>query len=204
MTLATDYALGLLAASLSIRMRRRGAPSGRSYWVAALAAAAAAAFLGGTYHGFLPWLDSRIATVLWKATLLSIGCAAYGASMATIRIHLSEPARRVCRLVAAVQLVLYSVGAMLTDAFLLAIVNYSIAFGFVLAVHARAWLRWRDIPAAWVIAGVVVSFLAAGIQAAGIAPHPHFNHNDLYHVVQMVGTWMLYRGASQQSDMPPG
>ena len=203
MTLATDYALGLLAASLSIRMRRRGAASGRSYWVAALAAAAAAALLGGTYHGFLPWLDTRIATVLWKATLLSIGCAAYGASMATIRIHLSEPARRVCRIVAAVQLALYSVGAMLTDAFLLAIVNYSIAFGFVLAVHARAWLRWRDLPAAWVIAGVGVSFLAAGIQAAGIAPHPHFNHNDLYHVVQMVGTWMLYRGASRQSDMQP-
>ena len=203
MTLATDYALGLLAASLSIRMRRRGAASGRSYWAAALAAAAAAALLGGTYHGFLPWLDTRIATVLWKGTLLSIGCAAYGASIATIRIHLSEPARRVCRIVAVVQLVLYSFGAMLTDAFLLAIVNYSIAFGFVLAVHARAWLRWGDLPAAWVIAGVVVSFLAAGIQAAGIAPHPHFNHNDLYHVVQMVGTWMLYRGASRQSDMRP-
>ena len=203
MTLATDYALGLLAVSLSIRMRHRGAASGRSYWVAALAAAGAAALLGGTYHGFLPWLDTRIATVLWKATLLSIGCAAYGVSMATIRIHLSAPARRVCRIVAAVQLALYSLGAMLTDAFLIAIVNYAIAFGFVLAVHARAWLRWRDRPAAWVIAGVVVSFLAAGIQAAGIAPHPHFNHNDLYHVVQMVGTWMLYRGASRQSDMQP-
>ena len=204
MTLATDYALGLLALALSIRMRRRGATSGRSSWVFALAAAAAAALLGGTYHGFLPWLDTRIATLLWKATLLSIGCAAYGVSMATIRIHLSEPAGRVCRTVVVLQLMLYSVGAMLTDAFLIAIVNYSIAFGFVLAMHARAWLRWRDSPSAWVTAGVVVSFLAAGIQAAGIAPHPYFNHNDLYHVVQMVGTWMLYRGASQQSDMPPG
>ena len=204
MTLATDYALGLLAVSFAIRMRRRGAPSGRSYWVTALAAAAAAALLGGTYHGFLPWLDTRIATVLWKATLLSIGCAAYGVSMATIRIHLSAPAKSVFRIVAAVQLVLYCVGAMLTDAFLLAIVNYSIAFGFVLVIHARVWLQSRDAPAGWVIAGVVVSFAAAGIQAAGIAPHPHFNHNDLYHVVQMVGTWMLYRGASRQSDRQTG
>ena len=204
MTLATDYALGLLAVSFAIRMRRRGAPSGRSYWVIALAAAAAAALLGGTYHGFLPWLDTRIATVLWKATLLSIGCAAYGVSMATIRIHLSAPAKRLFRIVAAGQFGLYSVGAMLTDAFLIAIVNYAIAFGFVLVIHARVWLRSRDVPAAWVIAGVVVSFLAAGIQATGIAPHAHFNHNDLYHVVQMVGTWMLYRGASRQSDMQPG
>ena len=203
MTLATDYALGLLALSLAIRIRRRGAESGRPYWAATLAAAAAAAFLGGSYHGFLPWLDPGIATLLWKATLLAIGCAAYGVSIATARIHLSGPAQRVCRIVAAVQLALYTVGAMLTDVFLVAIVNYSIAFGFVLVMHARAWLRWKDLPAAWVVAGVVVSFLAAGIQASGIAPHPHFNHNDLYHVVQMVGTWMLYRGASRQSDMPP-
>ena len=185
-------------------MRRRGAESGRPYWAATLAAAAAAAFLGGSYHGFLPWLDPRIATLLWKATLLAIGCAAYGVSIATARIHLSEPARHICQTAAAVQLAIYAVGAMLTDAFLIAIVDYSVAFGFVLAMHARAWLRGRDRAAAWVIAGVLTSFVGAGIQAGGVALHPQFNHNDLYHVVQMIGTWMLYRGASRQSDSAQG
>lgn len=82
-----------------------------------------------------------------------------------------------------------------TGDYLVAIVDYSVAFGFVLAAHAWAWYRTRDPSAGWIVSAVLVSFLAAGIQAAGLAPHPQFNHNDLYHVVQMMGMWLLYRGA---------
>jgi hypothetical protein len=30
--------------------------------------------------------------------------------------------------------------------------------------------------------------------ASGIALHPHFNHNDLYHVVQIAAMLLFYRG----------
>jgi hypothetical protein len=42
--------------------------------------------------------------------------------------------------------------------------------------------------------GMVVSFLAAGVQMSGMTLHRHFNHNDLYHVIQMAGFYLLYRG----------
>jgi hypothetical protein len=42
---------------------------------------------------------------------------------------------------------------------------------------------------------------AALVQRSGFALHRHFNHNDLYHVVQMLGTWLLYRGGS---ELPKG
>ncbi len=196
MTLLTDYALGLLCAVLAIRLFRAGSDPSRSCWAAALAICAVSAFAGGTYHGFLPVLDDVEADLLWTATLMSIGCAAFFGTVATARAHLHATWRRRIELVAVLQLAVYLFATTRTADFLIAIVDYSVSFGFVLVVHAAVWLRTRNVPAAWIVAGVMVSFLAAGIQAAGIAPHPAFNHNDLYHVVQMLGMWMLYKGAA--------
>ena len=195
MTLATDYALGALCAFLAFRMLRDGPRTSRTHWSRAFAACAAAAFAGGTYHGFLPWMDARVATSLWKATMFSIGWAAFSATVATAKAHLPVQWQGPVRTVAGLKLGAYVVAIFVADAFLIAIIDYSLAFGFVLAMHARAWVRCADSAARWVVGGVAVSFLAAGIQAAGIAPHPQFNHNDLYHVVQMAGMWLLYRGA---------
>lgn len=197
MTLVTDYALGLLCLVLATRMRRRGPEASRTYWSGALTACAVAAVAGGSYHGFLPWLPGWASTLLWKSTLLAIGCAAYGVSVATIRVHLSARLQRPLEMVAGLQFALYAALVLVHDEFLIAICDYSLAFGFVFVVHARVWIRTRDRAAGWILLGVLVSFAGAGIQAAGLAPHPHFNHNDLYHVVQMLGTWMLYRGASR-------
>lgn len=203
MTLATDYALGLLSAVLAFRMLGRGPEESRKHWAGALAASALAALAGGTYHGFLPWLAPPVATALWKATLLSIGCAAWGAGIATVRTHLPAAAQRALAIALGLMLAIYAALAMAVDAFLLAIIDYSLVFVFVLIVHARAWMRWRADGAILVVGGVLTSFLGAAIQALGISPHPHFNHNDLYHVVQMAGTWALYRGASLSRRRAP-
>jgi hypothetical protein len=45
------------------------------------------------------------------------------------------------------------------------------------------------------ISAVAVSVAAAGVQAMHLAPHPGFNHNDLYHVMQIAAMWLFYRGA---------
>jgi hypothetical protein len=46
----------------------------------------------------------------------------------------------------------------------------------------------------------VVSVLAATIQVNGVALHHDFNHNDLYHVIQMGGMYLFYRGALVLKD----
>ena len=46
----------------------------------------------------------------------------------------------------------------------------------------------------WLKRGVTVSLLGFVIQKIGLAPSPHFNHNDLYHVIQIAGFWCLYQG----------
>lgn len=200
MTVLTDYVLGVLCVFLAFRLVRKGAGVSRNCWAGALAICAVSAFAGGTYHGFLPRMPVSVSGPLWTATLMSIGCAAFLATIATSAAHLPARWRRVVIVVAAFQLAVYLFAATRTDEFVIAIIDYSVSFGFVLAVHARAWISSANEAARWIVLGVLVSFLAAAIQAAGIAPHPQFNHNDLYHVVQMLGMWMLYKGAAGVVD----
>jgi hypothetical protein len=58
----------------------------------------------------------------------------------------------------------------------------------------------RDPASRWILAGVGVSVLAAGVQASGLALHRHFNHNDLYHVIQIAAMILLYAGAKRLRD----
>src|SRR3954451_15855123 len=65
------------------------------------------------------------------------------------------------------------------DDFLAVAVDSGSALLIVAALHAiRGGPAWH-----WMISGVAVSVAAAGVQAMHLAPHPHFNHNDLYHVM---------------------
>ena len=48
--------------------------------------------------------------------------------------------------------------------------------------------------------GILISFLAAGIQLSGFSLHKHFNHNDIYHIVQMAGMYFIYKGVLQIKD----
>lgn len=47
------------------------------------------------------------------------------------------------------------------------------------------WLKW----------GIGVSAAGFVIQKAGWDIHPGFNHNDLFHVIQIAGFWCFYEGA---------
>ena len=73
---------------------------------------------------------------------------------------------------------------------------------FVLLLHVTA-PRLRVEPSTrWVVAGVALTFAAAGVQQSGFDLHRHLNHNDLQHLVQMVAVWFLYKGGSSLRDTP--
>jgi hypothetical protein len=92
---------------------------------------------------------------------------------------------------AAVKLVIYLDWILEHDAFIAVVIDSGIALLVVAVLHAiRRDPAWR-----WMVGGVAVSVVAAGVQAMHLAPHPHFNHNDLYHVIQIAAMWLFYRGA---------
>ena len=46
----------------------------------------------------------------------------------------------------------------------------------------------------WLIVGLTCSVLGLVIQMIGWDIDPRFNHNDLFHIVQIVGFWCFYQG----------
>jgi MFS family permease len=54
-------------------------------------------------------------------------------------------------------------------------------------------LRRRGVS--WVKRAIAASLLGLAVLVVKLSLHPHFNQNDLYHVIQMFGLYCLYRGA---------
>ena len=179
-TLVTDYALGAVSAWLGFRL----AATAR-LWSLAFFALALAAFLGGTWHGLLQ------SDALWKATVLAVGLASFAMVAGSARLVTKGAARGALTGIAAAKLALYSGWMLLHDDFIWVVVDTASALAIVAGLHL-----WRF--NGWMLAGVGVSVLAALAQATGLALHRHFNHNDLYHVVQIAAMALFYRGLKER------
>lgn len=188
MTLATDYLLGGVTAWLAVLLLKKSeSQRSRRFWAVAFIALAVGAFLGGTWHGFLQ------NAALWKATTLSVGVATFAMVVASAFATLSGTARRVLVGFAVLKWVLYSAWMLGHDAFIYVVIDTAVAFALVAGLHLWSFNRW-------ILAGVGVSVIAALVQASGFALHRHFNHNDLYHVIQIAAMVLLYRGARRLRD----
>src|SRR5688500_3692429 len=176
MTLATDYLLTIAAAVFAIRLWRTN-----RHWALAFLFTAAGSFFGGTYHGFAPVLHVLTTIVLWKLTVYSLGLASFFLVLGSGRALL---------LVALVKLIVYMSWMTAHSEFLWVIIDYGIALLIVAVVQ----LTRRGPSTPWVIASIAVSVIGALVQMSRLTLHEHFNHNDLYHVIQLIALWLLYRG----------
>ena len=203
-TLATDYLLALFTAWLGRRLLLAAriaewnglieVAGAQHWWSVAFVATAVAGAAGGTVHGFQQMMARPVTNLLWIATLESLIVAAFAVvSAAIILIGWGRTATFATTFAAAVAFGSYGLWVVKHPVFLAAIAAYGVALAVVLAIRIR--VRPLNRGARFLLAGIVVSVIAAGIQQSGWSLHPNFNHNDLYHVVQAVGVWLLYRSA---------
>lgn len=55
----------------------------------------------------------------------------------------------------------------------------------------------------WLKRGLLLTIIGLLIQRGGWGLHEHFNHNDIYHLMQMVGIYFFYRGVLELHDLIP-
>jgi hypothetical protein len=202
-TLATDYLLGSLTGVLASRLiaknRRLGQMSIRR-WAMALAAVALVSFSGGTYHGFAHALSGWLVFTLWKLTTIGMGLASFLLLGSACAASFSGAVRRWLIGAAAVKFAIYAVWMFLHDEFVFVIADYGSTLLIVLLLCAAGRLQGIGRHRAYIAAGIAMSLIAAALQQSGIDFHRHFNHNDLMHVVQMGGVWLLYQGGVRLRD----
>lgn len=198
-TLLTDYALagvtGWLAYSL---FRAREGQRARTLWALAFAALALAGALGGTWHGFAPAFAAIAVVLIWKTTVLSVGIASFGMLAGSAISTTSGNARKSLLVVAAAKLAVYSGWMVGHSEYIYVIVDTGTALVLIAALHL--WSAAQDRASRWILAGVGVSVLAAAVQVSGFAPHRHFNHNDLYHVIQIAAMILFWAGVKRLRD----
>lgn len=202
-TMLTDYLI--FGQSMLLAWYLHGSRAGsknrsKTLWTWALVAIGLASLFGGTYHGFSLVIPADLNNYLWKATTISIGFVSCLVVAGTAFATTAGAWRTVLVSISLIQLLIYTGWMATHDEFVYVILNYAPSMILVFILQAIALARRRLGSELFIMGGVVVSFVGAGVQQSGLALHHHFNHNDIYHLIQMVGIYLFYRGALKLRD----
>jgi hypothetical protein len=195
-TVATNVVLAGLAFVLGTRLvygaAAQGAVSGSVFGLGMLAAAVASAF-GAAAHGIDVRADREQQERCWRASLYCLGFAS-AATIASIAFFAARGSiRTAIVVVTGLKLVAYLVTIARQPRFRVAAADHIGTLAVLLAAALYALARWHAAGMGWLVAGVVVSLAAVLVQVRRVAFHRHFNHNDLYHVIEMVALYLFFR-----------
>ena len=185
-TALTDFALAALAVFFSVRFPH--AP----WWRRSFVACAASALLGAVYHGFRGAFPPLAVEALWWATLVaaSVTCFAMMRAVTEQWLERRDPWIRAARL----KLIVFLGVGMLLPVFGVVVADASLTmiFATIVAIVKRG----RDPRASRLVLAGVAAFVAGAIvQQSGFDPAPWFNHNDLFHAIQLVANTLFFLSA---------
>lgn len=199
-TAATDALLGVVCVVLAARLfAGNGPPWRRLIWGGALAALALGSFLGAAVHGLV--VPTVVRTYFWQRIYLSLGLTVGLVVVATVFDWRGErAARRALPWAAGAAFVFFTITELVKGGFAVFLVAGAVAMLTALAIYLRLWREGTCPGAARVIAGIVLTLAAAGVQVSRahvvVFGWP-FDHNSLFHMVQIAATFVLAAGVRQ-------
>ncbi len=195
----TDYGLTVICLVFAwILVRSISHDRVLSIWFTILfASVGIAAAMGGTIHGFLHE-DNLSHSIFWKGSLICIGVSALSAWMIGARIILSLTGQKIVSALSTVNFAIYF-GYILffNHDFLVAVVNYLPSAVFLLIAFLKIYRQTLHKLAFYAVTGLILTFIAAAVQQLEIGLNDkYFGHNALYHVVQAICLYFVFRGAT--------
>jgi hypothetical protein len=202
----TDFLITLICVYFIIQIMSQSSTHAdlRSLFVGLFSTTGLAALVGGIYHGFyqhsdeLPFAE-QIRPLLAMVVLLILGLTSYYIWRLFAFFALPQRFRGLTSILFFI---------MLTTYFTLVLIGYS---GFKVAIAAYLppvilltitltvkWLKKNDARYFLGLLGLLLTLAAAAIQALKISPHDtFFDHNALYHVIQAVALYLIYKFAQR-------
>jgi len=195
MTALTDLFLGMLAAFLSAWLGQfTGFKS--DVWAWAFGLLAFSSLLGAAAHGFE--MSRKTNDRLWMPLNLALGLA-LGLFVVGALFDLSGEhiARKALPFMLAAGFVFFLITLFIPGSFLTFIAYEALAMLFSLGVYIFLAFKGTLPGAGWMLAGVLVTILAAAVQAIGKAGRSmlwYFDNNGIFHWIQMAGLILLALG----------
>ncbi len=196
----TDYLLTLECGLFAVLLARSGSggmATVRFAFVIFFSAAASASLFGGTVHGFFPDATSTGNRALWTTTMLSVGLTALAALVAGARLGASRGLAAKLTPIFTFLYVIYAVVVIFSwREFIVTVYFYVPATMFLLGVFVWLWTTAHNPGAPWGVCGLLLTFVAAGVQIGLVSLHPtYLNHNALLHLIQAIAMYLLFRAA---------
>ena len=157
------------------------------------------AFLGGSHYVFGHRLPNYIAKVIWMLTLIFIGITGLFLAGSAATFYINETGKFGLMLGSAILVIKYVLGLSKNNTFHHAIKIYVTLIILALIGFIPAFFSLGYTGALQIVIGLLVNLSAAGVQASGLTLHQHFNHNDLFHVLLILGMIFIYRGGLEIS-----
>jgi hypothetical protein len=204
-TAATDLVLALVAWSGRRYLRRRTpASERRRAWLTALGCFGLAAALGAVTHGMV--MPEGLRDVLWQPLYLLLGAAVALFVVGAVGDWRGSAAARRVQPAMLAAAVLFYLGTLLAGGEFLVFVVFEVAaLGFATVLYL--WLAVaRRVRGAGIVAAALALSLAAGAVQASPALSARlvweFDHNGLYHLIQLVGLLLLVLGLRATLQLP--
>lgn len=188
-TVITDYLIAAACAFFAWSLTTRGAPG---EWLLGFMLGGASALAGGTYHGLRERLSARTGAALWFSTLLCFGASAAAFGVGAVLIARPELNHLTVQLAALTAFGVYAVAALHHPLFSTASRLALLMLVTFMAMALSLALRGEAKPAALMLACVALNAGGVVVQMRNLSPHPSFNHNDVFHVLQLAALGCLY------------
>ena len=195
MTVLTDVFLAAAALIGGVRIYGVSDAPVHFYFALSFFLIALGAMAGSAIHAIRH--TSRVSWVplLWRITGIAIGTSVTAMLAATFYHILPADYADTLRWTVLGLSLIYAAYIWRDYRFRNVIVFYSILMAFTLGAMALSYVSTGSPGAKLIVVGILVSFGAAAVQRSGFKLARHFNHNDIYHVIQLVGLYFVYKGA---------
>ncbi len=168
---------------------------GRAMWFVAFAS-----LMGALYHGLGPHFSPRIQGFIWKLTLILVGLTSFSLVLGAFHHVFPFHTIRYLRWFMGILLAIYFIVIFRDPRFFNAVLFYVPAMLFVLGVMIYSHFNYGQSGAVLVIYGILIAFVGAGVQMSGFDLHKHFNHNDIYHLIQIASLYFIFKGSLLLTD----
>lgn len=202
-TAITNFILASAAFFVSgLLFARPKAPrSAAWFWQAGMLTLSLSALVGGIDHGFFEVFGQiPVRKVIEHSDWLIIGLLTFFMFLTTAQQFLPGSRRPIAYGLAAVQLAVYGVLSLSIDNFLVVLINYAPVMLWLLVLNLR---HLKDGAGSWALSlGIVLSFAASGLQAAGVDVFSPFDRNSLYHFGMLAAVACFYLAGRRLKTTP--
>lgn len=198
-TAATDLIMGTVAVVIAVSVYSLGRPKDKTralVWTSLFVLSAVASFLGAIAHGFA--MSAETHYLLWQPLNLSLGLSI---ALFVAAVVYDVKGRAALTIVLPLMLVIsvffYLYTLLKSDSFLV-FIAFEVA-AMLLALICYFVLAYRQqLAGAWTLTlGILINIIAGAVQSLSSLHFTliwEFNHNGLFHEIQMASLIVLYLG----------